>query len=299
VGFFLLLVERVAGGVDDVVHGSYDVRDVLGELEEIEPVALAVRGLAEVVGLEVVDEVEAAQETGPVGREGLLPAGVRRRDAFAVVEVVAFVDVVDEEDAGLGPIVGRPHDGVPELSGVHLLVLFPAPAEPKPPVSLNQLHKLICDSDAEIKPSKSPDILFSSNKLLNIWVIDAEYAHLSASAMSARRSCTSDSIEDLDEANRPGGIGLELFNKFSTRSQSTKVVPNSASQTHCSCSLLRSFHDAAVAVGEAILNCSTNEAVVGSNRLSATNGGLDPSGGHEPEVEEDVSEGIEVLRAVA
>src|SRR6476620_6440617 len=55
-------------------------------------------------------------------RQRLLGAGVSSLDRLAVIQVVVAVDAVEEEDAGLGVVVRRAHDLVPQVARPHLAV---------------------------------------------------------------------------------------------------------------------------------------------------------------------------------
>ena len=93
--FLLLLFERVDGAVDDVVHRTNCDPDVLAELVPVECLTNVV---------DVLHEVEAAQQTSTERRQRLLTTRVRRFDGLAVVEVVHLVDPVDEQDTGFSPV---------------------------------------------------------------------------------------------------------------------------------------------------------------------------------------------------
>ena len=55
-------------------------------------------------------QVDRAQQAGAIGRQRLLAAGIGRVDRLAIVQVVAGVDAVDEDHAGLGVVVGGARD---------------------------------------------------------------------------------------------------------------------------------------------------------------------------------------------
>ena len=54
--------------------------------------------------VDVLHEIEAAEQTSTERRQWLLTARVRRFDGLAVVEIVHLVDPVDEQDAGFCPV---------------------------------------------------------------------------------------------------------------------------------------------------------------------------------------------------
>ena len=65
---------------------------------------------------------DGAQVTAAVRRQRLFTTGVGRSDGLAVAQVVVGVDVVQEQNAGLGKVVGGAHHGVPEFTRFERLV---------------------------------------------------------------------------------------------------------------------------------------------------------------------------------
>ena len=58
-------------------------------------------------------EIYRAQQAGSVRRQRLLATGIGCADVFAKPVIVHFIDLVDQNEAGLRKIVGRCHDQVP------------------------------------------------------------------------------------------------------------------------------------------------------------------------------------------
>jgi hypothetical protein len=104
---FLLLRQRKLRDVDDIVHHSHAVGHEPAQPIEVEP------GLGREWAIYQARQVDRAQQARAIGRQRLLAAGVARRYLFAIPEVVAAVDAVDKDHAGLGIGVGRAHDLVP------------------------------------------------------------------------------------------------------------------------------------------------------------------------------------------
>ena len=74
-------------------------------------------------------EIDRAEQAGAVRRQRLLAARIGRVDRLAIGEVVARVDAVDEDDAGLGVVVGRAHDALPQRARRHRAVDLAASAD--------------------------------------------------------------------------------------------------------------------------------------------------------------------------
>lgn len=56
----------------------------------------------------------------------MLAAGIGGGNLLGIPEVVVGIDVVEEQNARLGKIIGRPHDGVPERAR-RLALIDPQP----------------------------------------------------------------------------------------------------------------------------------------------------------------------------
>ena len=106
----VLLRQRPHGGVEHVVEHAH--RDLHHVDEGV--VAKARARLERRVDEE--REVDRAEAAAAVGGQRLLAARVGRIDALAIAEVVVGVDAVDEQHAGLGVVVGRAHDLVPQVA---------------------------------------------------------------------------------------------------------------------------------------------------------------------------------------
>ena len=69
-------------------------------------------------------QIDRAQKTTAIRRQGLLTAGVGGTDIFAEPVVVHFVDAVDQNKTGFGVVIGRGHDQVPQSPGRNRSVDF-------------------------------------------------------------------------------------------------------------------------------------------------------------------------------
>ena len=111
-----LPAERQAVDLDHVVeHAGEDAHD-LAVLVPVEARLLRERLAHE------ARQVHRAEQAGAVGRQRLLAAGVGGADVLAPPVVVHLVDAVDQDEAGLGEVVGRGHDDVPQPPGRQRLV---------------------------------------------------------------------------------------------------------------------------------------------------------------------------------
>src|SRR5690606_11224062 len=61
-------------------------------------------------------QVYRSQQAGAVGRQWLFAAGIGRTDVLREPVVVHLVDLVDQDEAWLGEVVGGAHDDVPHAA---------------------------------------------------------------------------------------------------------------------------------------------------------------------------------------
>ena len=110
-----LRVEREPGHVDHVVHHAHGDSHQAVKFIRVDSCIRPERVMNK------AGQVDRAQEAGTIRRQGLLPAGIGRGNRLAIVEIVAFVDPVNENDAGFGIVEGRLHDPVPQVTGANRL----------------------------------------------------------------------------------------------------------------------------------------------------------------------------------
>jgi hypothetical protein len=70
-------------------------------------------------------------------------------------------------------------------------------------VSLNRLHKAICDCHAEIEVVDPIAILLSEYELFNIWMVNSQDAHLGTLPFPRTRHRIAHSVIYADKADRP------------------------------------------------------------------------------------------------
>jgi hypothetical protein len=135
--------------------------------------------------VEVLNEVKASEETGPVRGEWLLSTGIGSGDSFAIVEIVKFVDTIEKENSWLSPVPGTPHNLVPEVSGVDRPVFLSTPGEIEAGSFFDSFHESVCNAYRDVEVSEVIDILFGADEFLNIGMVNPQYAHLSSSTVTS------------------------------------------------------------------------------------------------------------------
>ena len=170
----------------------------------------------------------------------MFAAGIRCANIFAEPVIVHLVDAVNQDESGLGIVVGRCHDEIPQPPGWNRSVRFAGdltglvgpialgyrPVTPDDAgivfgkfslvggkhqfpvfIVLDGLHEAIGDKTGEVELAESAVFAFCANKVGDIRVGDVKSAHLGPPATPGRRDRKAHGIIDIHERKRSGGIG--------------------------------------------------------------------------------------------
>ncbi len=254
-----LLLQRQAVDLDDVVQHAGEDAHHLAVLVPVEA-----RFVAERVDDEA-GQVDRAQQAGAVGRQRLLAAGVGRADGLAEPVVVQLVDLVDEDEARLGVVVGGGHDHVPQMPGLdppvdlaghqaivaHDVAVMHRPFAPdhlgivgqiqlggflgmhredqRPfGVGLDRLHELVGDQQAQVELAQAAVLALGADELEHVRMADVEGAHLRAAAAAGRRHGEAHLVEDIHERQRAGGVRTGAGHERAARAQGGELVADAA-----------------------------------------------------------------------
>ena len=214
-GFLRLALERPMGGVEDVVEHAGRHADDFGKAVEIE---------AGLVGEGILDEqrqVDRPQAAAAIRRQRLLGAGIGGLDHFAVIEVVVLVHAVEEEDAGLGMVVGGFHHLVPQVAGaqlavdphavvalvgarlLHVGIGFGAMQQLDIAVAVDRFHEGVGNADRNVEIGQVAMIL-GVDEVLDIRMVAAQHAHLGATPGAGRFDGLARAVEDAHVRHRAG-----------------------------------------------------------------------------------------------
>ena len=261
-GFVALLLQRPEGDVKDVVERPHLGRHGLFKGLEVEG-----RNAAEAEGVaHEARQDDGAEVAAAVGRKRLFATGVGGRDRLAVIEVVVLVDVVQEQDAGFGKVIGRAHHRVPQLAGRQRLVhpqavgaLVGALRQGRgaglravhqlPVLAFGQCtHEGVGDADGDVEVVPAPGRALGGDEFLHIRVVDAQHPHLCAAARTGAFHRRARLVEDVDVAARARGHGGRALDGRATRTDAREVVADAAAAAHGFGRFAQRFVNAGVAV---------------------------------------------------
>ena len=242
-GFLTLGLQGKFRDVDGVVEHPQRHRDQVVERLQIEARAFG-EGIADQAG-----QIHRPEQTGPVGRQRLFAAGIGGTDLLAVVKVVQTIDAVDEDHAGLGAVVGRPHDAVPERPGAQGLQGFAC--EPQGPVGIfpNRLHEGVGDQDREVEPAQPRRVALGIDEGLDIRMVAAQRAHHGAAPGAGAHDGPAHGVPDVHEAERARGIGPDPGDQRALGPEGREVVTDPAAALQGQRRLLQVLEDPRHVVG--------------------------------------------------
>ncbi len=192
-------------------------------------------------------------------------ARIGRSDRLAIREVVVAVDRIEEQDAGLGVVVGRAHDLVPERARRQLAI------DPLAVVALvgalvfgsraglgavhefdvgavaHGLHEGVGDTHREVEVLQVALVL-GMDEGLDVRVVAAQHAHLRAAPRAGRLDRLAAAIEDAHVAHRARSVALCRRHPRTGRADAREVVADAAAAAH----RLRRFGQCGVDAGVAV-----------------------------------------------
>ena len=219
---------------------------------------------------------DGPQVTAAVRRQRLFATGVGGGDVFAVVEVVVLVDAPQKQDAGLGKVVGRLHDRVPQLARRHGRV-HPQPisalvgalrlqgyARPRAvhqlprAIGLNGFDERIGHAHRHVEIVPAAGRALGGDELLHIGVVDAQHAHLRATARARAFDRGAGLVEHIDVAAGPRRHGMGAFDFSAAWADAREVIAHAATAPHGFGRFAQGFVNAGVAFFVHALNAVTH-----------------------------------------
>jgi len=182
--------------------------------------------------LDEASEVDRAQQASAIGRQRLLAAGVGGGDRLAIVEVVAPIDAVDEDHAGLGIGIGRAHDLVPQLARRQHLPHRTLERELPRCVFLDRLHQGVGDQNREVEHAQPAGLLLRLDKGLDIGMVAPQRGHHCTAPIAGAHDRPAHRVPDIHKAQRPGCIGTNALDRRTVRPEGREVIADPSALLH-------------------------------------------------------------------
>ena len=269
--FMPLLFERQAVDFDHVVEHAREYRHHFAVLFPIEAHSLSKRLFHE------FGQIHGPEQARAVRRQRLLAAGVGGADVLAEPVVVHLVNAVDEDKSGLGIVVGRGHDQVPEparrdglvhparhladivgdvaLGGrpvapddfvVRVLVFVLVGRERQVPraILFYRLHELVGDEAGKIELTQAPVLALGADEIRDVRVRDVERAHLRAATTAGGRHREAHGVEDIHKREGTGGMRSGPAHKRPFGAEGRELVTDAAAGLERQAGLVHRAQDA-------------------------------------------------------
>ena len=186
-------------------------------------------------------QIDRTQQTGAMGRQRLLATGVGGADLFTEPVVVHLVDSVDQDEPGLGEVVGGGHDHVPDptclehlgyatghtailtgqvtlgsrqLAPDHLIVIVQIQAigidfglgqgEGQLPVGVgsHSLHEVLGDQQRQVELTQPAALALGTDEIHHVRMADIKGRHLRATTATGGRHGEAHLVVDIHERQR-------------------------------------------------------------------------------------------------
>ncbi len=177
-------------------------------------------------------QIDGAEETGAIGRQRLLAAGIRRPDLLAIAEIVGGVDAIDENHARLGIIVGRAHDALPQRPRLHRAIDFAVEHEIPRRVRFHRLHEGVRDEHRDVEIAQPQRIRLGVNEKLDIGMRAVKRAHHGPAPGASRHNGAAHGVPHIHEAHRPRSIGADAFDQRALGTQRREIMADAAALLH-------------------------------------------------------------------
>ena len=158
--------------------------------------------------------------------------------------------MVEEQNARLSEVVGGLHDGVPQLTGGQALVHPQAISalvgallhhgdaraglvhQLPGLVVLHGLDESIAHTHRHIEVVPAPRRALGGNEVVHIGMVDAQHAHLRATACARALDGGTGLIEHIDIAARPRGHRVRAFDLCTARTDAREVIAHATTTAH-------------------------------------------------------------------
>ena len=163
--------------------------------------------------IDQLGEIDRAQKAGAIGRQRLLAARIGGLDRLAIGEVVQRVDAIDEDHAGLGAVVGRAHDAVPQRAGLHGLVDLAVERRGPSGVAFDRRHEGVGHQHREIEIAQPPGLALGLDEFLDVGMIAASVPIIAPRRAPARHDGPAHRVPHIHERERARRIGADALHR--------------------------------------------------------------------------------------
>ena len=149
-------------------------------------------------------------------------------DGFAIAQIVFCVDAVNEDDAGLGIIIGGLHDLVPQSTRGDCFVGVACKDQRPACIIFNSRHEGIRHQNGQVEIAQAQGITFCGNEGFNIGMVAAQGSHHGPASRTCRHDGAAHGVPHIHETQGAGCIGTNTSNGGSLGAKGREVMANTA-----------------------------------------------------------------------
>ena len=269
-----LRFQGVSGNVDDIIEEADRGRDTLFEPCRVEQGALLERPGHE------LRKINRAEKAGAVRRQRLLSAGVGGKNLLAVGEVVHAVDAIDENHAGLGKVIRRAHDAMPEIARGNGAIDDAVEDQIPRRIGLDGGHEGVGDEDGQVEVAQARCIGLHTDEGLDVRVIAAQGRHHGAAASAGGHDGAAHGVPHVHETDGARCVRADAFDRSAFGTQRREIMPDAATLLHRK----RGFLDVVEDGRQIVFDAAHDETVEERYRAARTGACENAAGGQEFEV---------------
>ena len=189
-------------------------------------------------------EIDRTEVARAVGRQRLFAAGVGCRDLLAIVQIVARVDPVDEDNSRLRVVVGCAHDALPQVARANRLECLAGEAQRPIGTLVDGADERVGNQDRQVEHAEPRRVALRVDEHLDIRMVAAHGRHHGAAAIPGAHDRAAHRIPNVHEAERPRCIGADATHRRALGAERGEVVTDATAMLHRECGFLEALEDA-------------------------------------------------------
>ena len=276
----LLRLQWETAGIHHIIHHPNRGCDQIGQ-DRLIQLGLSTKRIRD-----QTRHIDRSQQTGSIGRQGLLTARIGGRDGFAIIEVIGLIDPIDKDHTWFGKFKGGIHDLIPKLHRPQTVIDLPLKNQIPRLIGLDRRHKGIRDQNRDIKHPQTRRIAFCGNEIQNIRVITAHSRHHRAAPAACRHNRAAHSIPNIHKGEGARGIRSNALHLCPFGTNGREIISDAAALLHGQRGLFQHVKNPAHTVG----NCAHDKAIEQSHTPLCASPSGDASGRQKFEIGQSIIE---------
>ena len=201
-------------------------------------------------------------------------------DGFAIGQIVASIDAIDEDYARLGVIVGGTGDAIEQRAGAQGAEHAATEAEIPVGIAGDGFHERVGRQHRKIEIAQAAGLTLGGDEILDIRVVAAHSRHHRTAPRTGGHDGAAHRIPNIHEGERAGGIRPHAAHGGTLGPQRGEIVADPAALLHGECRLAQIVENAA----EIVADIAHDEAVEQGHFPVGAGAGKDAASRQEAEI---------------